>query len=159
MNIFYSRGFFSLQTLNSIFLITSHFTDFVMEKQMPHSSSFIQGLGKFFTVWTFYSNTLCKLMLFCWTRAFRTHILDLAKESLLAVCYDTHKLIQAWSKPDPQATLNKIAENTCFSVLNWLRNQISAMSDLFSAEELLYSLQNCLLFNTLAKPDPNTLLA
>ena len=33
------------------------------------------------------------------------------------------------------------------------------MSDLLSAEELLYSLQNCLLFNSLAKPDPNTLLA
>ena len=37
----------------------------------------------------------------------------------------THR---SWSQPDPQAKLNSIAENTGFSVLNWLRNVITDLA-------------------------------
>ena len=45
----------------------------------------------------------------------KNQILELLYESLLVVFFMTHR---SWSHPNPQATLNRIAENTGFSVLS-----------------------------------------
>ena len=45
---------------------------------------------------------------------------ELVNESLLVVVM-AHR---SWSEPNPQPKLNSIAENTGFSVLNWIRNVI-----------------------------------